>query len=209
MIYLKGEPPLLKSQTLTRMVFSILVLTTFGLLSSAITVRSQQEAKPGAINTSRSNIKVARERQPAGEPLKGIWVRLAKHELTHVAQAGRVTATDGGGNFSFADVTPGEYVLTLHLTEEEAKQSEAADAGSGERLSAAIHAGDANRLNLKNVHVSVTGASSAPIEKDWDFAMKQASDAKTRPGQPSYGNITVRVDGASNVELKGIVSLLK
>ncbi|MDX6613341.1 MAG: hypothetical protein QOD75_2527 [Blastocatellia bacterium] len=71
--------------------------------------------------------------QKAAPGVKGIWVRLARsqggHEITHVPQnRARVTRTDEQGNFGFADVTPGEYVLTVSVIE--LKPEAASEAGS-------------------------------------------------------------------------------
>ena len=87
--------------------FALLVLS-FTPLASQATASAQTDAKA------------------TGAPLKGVWVRLAKssggHELTHVPQqqSGRVTSTDASGNFSFADVAPGEYVLIFSALEPKA-----------------------------------------------------------------------------------------
>ncbi|HEV2884760.1 MAG TPA: hypothetical protein VGW36_07880 [Pyrinomonadaceae bacterium] len=103
-------------------------------IASTSDTKAQVEPQQGAINTTRSK-NTSREAQT---PIKGVWVTLAKssggHEATHTVQqqSGRVTSTDAAGNFSFADVAPGEYVLIFSALEPKAAPPSNARMGSAE-----------------------------------------------------------------------------
>ena len=187
---------------------------------SAPTGTSQVVPQEGAINTTRSNIKnTSRE---GGTPIKKVWVKLAP---SSPRSPGRVTTTDDQGKFSFANVMPGEYVLTFSATELKAVPDKLGqlqgDLGSFRTfLGTKIDTVDASL----NARIVVTGASE-PIERGWAVTVKQAAAATARTtnrldpimldtsgdaaraGKANYGNIVLRVVGTKR--LGGHVTLIK
>jgi hypothetical protein len=208
----------------------------FVVLATATAVTAQVEPQQGAINTSRSNLKNTNREAQAGPAIKGVWVRLAKsHELTHVAQSSRVTTTDDAGNFTFADVAPGEYVLTFSATELKADTMSERPSGTVGGLGTQLNDLSARSLDNKittieqplTARIVVTGAA-APIEKAWPVKVKQSpnsaqrdghtrfdplfldttgDDAK-RPGSTRFGTIVLRVEAGGGKLLSGHVSLI-
>jgi|GEM_PF-6168395 len=191
-----------------------------------------------AINTTGFNVTTTSGVEQV--PLKGVWVRLAKasggHEITHVAQSARVTATDNSGNFSFPDVAPGEYVLTFSASELKAGMTSDGNTQRGlgslqnqiaDKRSDSERKIDQVKAVLTTARISVTGGAGGPIEEDWTVKVKQPSDSSQRtsnrfdpltldmstdrlagPGKPKYKNIVLRVDGSSG-NVRGQVSILK
>lgn len=202
----------------------------FVVLAIATSVAAQVEPQQGAINTSRSNLKNTSREGQTGPAIKGVWVKLSPSSGN-----ARITTTDDQGNFSFAEVAPGEYVLTFSAVELKAdttsERSSATIGGLGTQLNDLSARSLDNKVTTVDApltaRIVVTGAA-APIEKAWPVKVKQSPNSAQRdghtrfdpvtldasaktfgPGRPVFGNISLRVDGSSRQLLNGHVSLVK